>query len=76
MFPFAVPQARRVELAVFNLAGQKVATLVEGERAAGRYRVRWDGRDGAGRPLASGVYLYRLARQGRAVETEKLVLLR
>jgi hypothetical protein len=72
---FALPQSEEVELSVFNLAGQKVATLVEGVRQAGAYTVNWDGRDEGGKELASGVYLYRL-RAGERGETRKLLLLR
>ena len=71
---FALPEAREVELAVFNLSGQKVATLLQGRREAGQYTVRWDGLED-GRSLASGIYLYRL-RDGDQVETRKLLLLR
>ena len=72
---FALSTSEEVELAIFNLAGQKVAVLVDGRRLAGVYAVRWDGRDDGGRGLASGIYLYRL-RAGQEVETRKLVLLR
>jgi len=72
---FALPQRDKVELFLYNLAGQQVATLVEGVREAGTYAVRWDGRDDDGWELASGVYLYRLhAGDRRGVETRKLVL--
>ena len=60
---------------MFNLADQQVAALAEGAREAGSYTVRWDGRDDAGRELASGVYLYRLL-TGDRVETRKLVMVR
>jgi len=74
---FALPTANDVELSIFNLAGQQVATLVEGARETGTYTVHWDGRDDSGRALASGVYLYRLrAGDGKQVETRKLLLLR
>ena len=73
---FALSERRDVELAVFNLTGQQVATLVEGAREAGTYTLQWDGRDDDGRPLASGVYLYRLRAGKQQVETRKLVLLR
>ncbi len=71
---FALPASGEVELAVYNLAGQRVVRLAEGARAAGAYTVRWDGRDGSGRELASGVYLYRL-RAGEQLESRKLLLL-
>jgi hypothetical protein len=44
-------------------------------RAAGNYRLNWDGRDDSGAALASGMYLYRLEAGGK-VETRKLLLLR
>ena len=71
---FAVPTSGEVELAVYNLAGQKVVHLVQGLREAGQYVLRWDGRNGAGHELASGVYFYRL-RAGDQVDTRKLLLL-
>ena len=67
------PGPSRVE--VFALTGQRVALLHEGPEKAGVHRVHWDGRDGRGRPLASGVYLYRLVTEGN-VQTRKLTLLR
>ena len=67
------PGAARVE--VFALTGQRVAVLQQGSEKAGRHRVHWDGRDDEGRPLASGVYLYRLV-TSEAVLTRKLTLLR
>ena len=75
MIRFSLPESGEVELSVFNLADQQGAALAEGAREAGSYTVRWDGRDDAGRELASGVYLYRL-RAGKKLETRKLVLVR
>ncbi|NKB65855.1 MAG: T9SS type A sorting domain-containing protein [Candidatus Latescibacteria bacterium] len=72
---FSLPTAAPVELELFNLAGQKVATLAQGLRPAGSYTLGWDGRDEEGRELASGLYLYRL-QAGQRVETRKLLLLR
>ncbi|MEW6755941.1 MAG: FlgD immunoglobulin-like domain containing protein [Candidatus Latescibacterota bacterium] len=72
---FDLPEATLVELAVYNLAGQQVATLVRGQRPAGAHRVSWDGRSDTGRPLATGVCLYRL-RAGERVENRRLLLLR
>ncbi len=64
-----------VRLEVFSLTGQRVAVLQQGPLKAGRHRVHWNGRDDSGRPLASGVYLYRLATD-ETVQTRKLTLLR
>ena len=72
---FDVPSRGETELTVFNLTGQKAATLAHGVREAGQYTLRWDGRDDVGQSLASGVYLYRL-RAGDRVATRKLLLLR
>jgi hypothetical protein len=73
---YAVPIAQAVELSIYNLAGQRVAVLVEGVRRAGAYSVRWDGRGSDGRAQASGVYLYRLRMARGREETRKLLLLR
>jgi len=76
---FAIPASfvkESLRLAIYNLAGQQVATLVEGRRGAGEYIVRWDGTDDSGNQLASGVYVYRLEAGERLVETRKLALVR
>ena len=72
---FDLPQAVEIELALYNLTGQKVATLAHGRREAGTYSLLWNGRDEDGRELASSVYLYRL-QAGSQLETRKLLLLR
>jgi hypothetical protein len=72
---FALPQSAKVELTLYNLAGQKVATLVQGTREAGVYTVRWDGKDDQGRERASGLYLYRL-KTSTQEQSRKLLLLR
>lgn len=64
-----------VDLGIYTALGQRMATLVQGTRPAGRYLVHWDGRDRAGQPVASGVYVARL-NAGGAVYTVKLVLTR
>ncbi len=64
-----------IELTIYNQLGQEVRTLVNERNPVGAYQIEWDGRDHAGRQLASGVYLYRL-KAGSFVETRKMVLLR
>ena len=62
-------------LEVFSAIGQRVAVLRRGHQQAGYHRLHWNGRDDAGRPLASGLYLYRLV-TAEGILTRKLVLLR
>ena len=71
----ALPVRTDIELVIYNLSGQKIATLASGERSAGIHSFIWDGRDESGRALASGLYLYRL-RAGHHTATRKLTLLR
>jgi hypothetical protein len=75
LIQYGLPQAAPVELRVYSLAGQLVARLAQGYRPAGEYTVYWDGRDAAGRPLGTGVYIYRLA-WGQQTLSRKLLLLR
>ncbi|MFH1567775.1 MAG: FlgD immunoglobulin-like domain containing protein, partial [Gemmatimonadota bacterium] len=49
-----------VRLEIYNVLGQMVRALVEEPRRPGFYRIQWDGRDGSGRAVASGLYLCRL----------------
>jgi hypothetical protein len=57
---FSLPNSERVTLTVYNLIGQKVATLVDGPMSAGSHLVKWSGRDSHGLQLPSGIYFYRL----------------
>ena len=70
---FVVPSAGLVSIRVHDLAGRVVRTLVDGSRDAGRHEVVWQGRDDAGQPLASGVYLAQV-RTNEGVSSQKLVL--
>ncbi len=57
---FSVPTAGHVVLAVFDVAGRRVATLVDRETATGTHEVTWNGTGAGGAPVASGVYFARL----------------
>ena len=69
-----LPRTEEVEIAVYNLKGQKVTVLADGVLEPGTYTLFWNGRDAEGRQLASGVYPYRL-QTGDRMETRKMVLL-
>ena len=72
---YDLPVRSHLSITIFNLMGQKVATVVDGYRSAGSYSIVWDGKDNNGKSLASGVYLYRMETDG-FVQTRKLVLMR
>ena len=65
VIPYELASGGYVRLEVFNLLGQRVATLVDGEQAAGSHRAVWTGTDGVGRAVSAGVYLYRLTVDGQ-----------
>lgn len=57
-FNLAMPGRARLE--VLDAQGRRLRTLAAGEFGAGQQVFQWDGRDEAGRPVASGMYFYRL----------------
>ena len=72
---YDLPVRSHVNISIYSMTGQKVATLVDGERPSGRYFLVWDGRDHSQQRLASGVYVYRMEADG-FVQTRKLILVR
>jgi hypothetical protein len=57
---YHLPTSAKVMLGVFNLSGQKVAVLANGNQDAGNHIVDWTGEDDTNNPLPSGIYLYQL----------------
>jgi len=57
---YQVVQEGKVEIAIYNLLGQKIRVLYSGTQTAGRKQGIWDGRDETGRIAASGVYLIKM----------------
>jgi hypothetical protein len=72
---YRLAQNDQVSLVVYNILGQEVVTLVDGEQTAGVHTVLWDGCDGAGNTVASGMYLYRL-QAGSNWLTRKMTMLK
>ncbi len=74
---YALPQDGLVRLSVYNAAGQKIRTLVDGYRAQGLYLQDWDGRDESGAQVSSGTYLYRLEMPEQGLcQTRSMTLMR
>ena len=72
---YQLPRAGLVSLKVYNISGQLVKTLVDGERKAGYYSAVWNGRNGSGQGVSSGVYIVRLS-SGDGTITKKLAKIR
>jgi len=73
--PAISSQKSAVSLKIYNIEGQLVRVLVDGEQKAGRYEVTWDGCDSREEPLSSGIYLCRI-KAGGFTKTQKMVLLK
>ncbi len=67
---FELPARANVKLEIFNITGQRIAALLEGQVSAGKHSVLWDASD-----CASGVYLYRI-QAGDFVDSKKMLLLK
>jgi glucose/arabinose dehydrogenase len=72
-FEYRLSDARAVELSLFDLVGRRVCVLDAGPRGPGAHRIRWNGRDEAGRPVASGLYFARLV-AGRSERVRRIVV--
>jgi subtilisin family serine protease len=70
---FEIERSAEVKLAVFNILGQKVATIVDGFLSAGRHDIAWDATDDRGHRVASGVYFCRLTADSLS-RTRKMLL--
>jgi hypothetical protein len=65
-----------VTIRIYDVAGRLVRTLVDQQRAPGRYTAQWNGDDDRGSRVSSGVYFYRMTAPGYTSPTRKMVLLK
>lgn len=72
---FSLMEFSHVQLRIFNMAGQLVRTLANGDFHAGTHTVIWNGEDDTGRSIASGVYLYQMS-IGAQTKTRKLMVMK
>ncbi len=68
---YRLPASSQIDLSIYNLRGQKVATLISKKQPAGSYKVQWDANG-----FASGVYFYELKTAQGLAQTRKMVYLR
>jgi len=72
---YDLPDDGLVELSVYNMRGEKVTTLLQGNQKAGSYQINWDGTSQSGDMVASGIYFFRIA-SGNYCRTSKMVFVR
>jgi M6 family metalloprotease-like protein len=69
------PSPLHTTLKIYNLRGQLVKTLLDEDKPGGNYTLLWDGKDGGGKAVSSGIYFYKLT-AGSFSETKRMVLLK
>ena len=74
-FTVDVPRVVDVQLAVYNVLGQKVKTLLSGETSPGSYEMEWDGTDGQGVSVPTGIYFIRMSADDFKA-TQKVMLMK
>ncbi len=72
---FSIPRPSETTLTVYDIRGRLVNTVMHEYLSAGSYTHHWDGRDESGRPVSSGIYMYKL-QTSESVTTKRMVLLR
>jgi flagellar hook assembly protein FlgD len=72
---FDLPEAGVVKLNIYNVLGQKVATVYDGNLKAGQHIMTWSGKDVSGGLVATGVYFFRLETE-KHVAVRKMVMLK
>jgi hypothetical protein len=72
---YSIAGTGMVELAIYDVSGRKIRTLVNETKQEGTYSVTWDGRNDRGRSVATGIYFYRLKAFSFS-QVKKMILLR
>ncbi|HLX12773.1 MAG TPA: FlgD immunoglobulin-like domain containing protein, partial [Bacteroidota bacterium] len=71
---YSVPNTAKISLAIYNVLGQEVRMLVDGNISAGYHDVVWDGKDNHGNTVQSGVFFYRLETGSMAIVKKMLLI--
>jgi len=72
---FSLKTPQNVNIDVFNIKGQRVVNLVDKRLEAGNHQVNWNGIDGSGKPVSSGIYFYQMS-AGEFTAIKKMILMK
>ena len=72
---YALPEQTHVQIAIYNMLGQEVATLVDKVQQSGKHTFQWNARSDHGNRLSSGIYFYRLSTPNYS-KTRKMILMK
>lgn len=72
---FSLPDEQGIELSIYNIKGQKVKQLINGQLTTGQHSMTWDGKDTNGKLVSTGIYFYRL-KTGEKEMSRKMLLLK
>jgi hypothetical protein len=72
---YDLPEAARMELVIYDVLGQHVATMKNAQQEAGAYQFRWNGTNDSGAPVSTGLYFYRL-NAGTNSATKKMIFMK
>ena len=73
---FSIPEESKVELAIYNIKGQRLKSLLNDQIAAGEHSIIWNGEDASGKKVSSGIYLYKLNINGKIGAVKKCIFLK
>ena len=72
---FGLPEISDVHMIIYDVLGKKITEWVMSDQAAGWHELIWDGRNDAGRPVATGVYIY-MMKAGNFIGSKKMVFMK
>ena len=70
---YHLPQPSHIKLVIYDVKGQLVQKLVQGEKSAGYHEIFWNGRNSSGQKVAAGIYIYRIEIKSRGTEEQGFV---
>ena len=71
---YELPTTSHSRVAIYDLMGSRIASLVNRVESAGRHEVAWDGRDSRGLPVAAGIYIVKLSAGSQHAKAKLIAL--